>query len=250
VATRQADCHTSVAAPLNPCGFAVWRKMKTDSEAIFARSYWNGYEIQSWIAYREPSKMNAFNQIKLQKFSRIKWRREVLYPGGRRNTEPTHPDYWDAELIESPWAGTIEPDYEEVLLSALRDGEVPGYLNGERLPAEYWWGKSLTAEEWANYFFRRSDALQKWKKDGSVTKKRRRGRLDKPYWANAEQALRAKCEKEGLPSPQRPKWRSQADAEKLLADFLALKNITPSEDSVRRHARKVLEEFEEKPKGS
>jgi hypothetical protein len=230
--------------------FAVWRKMKTDSEPNFARSYWNGYEVLSWIAYRNPDKLGIFNELRLLKFSKARWRREELYPLKRKNADLSHPDYWDAELIESPWAGTVEADYEGILLNALRDGEISTYRN-EKLPKESWWGRSPTAEEWGSYFFKKSDVLKIWKKDGSVVKKRRSGRLDEPYWVPAEQALRAKCEKEGLPKPDRlDDWRTQGAAERFLADFLAKSDIHPGDESLRRHAKKVLTEFEEKHEGS
>jgi hypothetical protein len=140
-------------------------KMKTDSEPNFARSYWNGYEVLSWIAYRNADRLGTFNELKLLKFSKVRWRREEPYPLRRKNADPSHPGYWDADLIESPWAGTIEADYEGSLLNALRDGAIPAYRNGEKLKREFWWGKSPTAEEWANYHFSSAKVRDYWKED-------------------------------------------------------------------------------------
>ena len=86
--------------------------MKTNSEPNFAQPYWKGYEVFSWIAYRNPDKLGALDELRLLKFSKVRWRREVLYLLRRKNADPSHPDYWDAELIESPWARTVDANYE------------------------------------------------------------------------------------------------------------------------------------------
>jgi hypothetical protein len=64
VATRQADCHTSVAAPLNPCGFAVWRKMKMDSVSRLTRSVWNGEQVLALIASGDAARPEEFTTIR------------------------------------------------------------------------------------------------------------------------------------------------------------------------------------------
>ena len=118
--------------------------MKTNSEPNFAQPYWKGYEVFSWIAYRNPDKLGALDELRLLKFSKVRWRREVLYLLRRKNADPSHPDYWDAELIKSPWARTVDANYEEALLNVLRNGEITAYHNDKELPEQYWWGRTPT----------------------------------------------------------------------------------------------------------
>jgi hypothetical protein len=170
-ATRQADCHTSVAAPLNPCGFAVWRKMKTFA-SVFESPFWNCYQAMSWIAYGQPKKIDDLNARRLEDIAVFERRRMFR---DKWLKIPLRPNLSGTKLTKTqrerrlPKIGMIEPNFKQVFLDALLDGSVTVLLEGKALPAECWIDKHPAVDEWGNYHVRRDELLALKRKPSGFT---------------------------------------------------------------------------------
>jgi hypothetical protein len=73
----------------------------------------------------------------------------------------------------------------------------------------------------------------------------RRGRPEVVDWEAVKIALYQECDRQlGVPSLETDKgWRTPADANQFVLDWLSLKGENASEPTVRRHVRKMLNEY-------
>lgn len=73
----------------------------------------------------------------------------------------------------------------------------------------------------------------------------RRGRPEVVDWEAVKIALYQECDRQlGVPSLETDKgWRTPADANKFVLDWLSLKGEKASEPTVRRHVRKMLNDY-------